>query len=154
MTNTRFCTLLASAIVAMLLGTPILAQGAAAPPKKIYAIRTTVAAENGAAWSRAVQKTVEAHAKHDDGNVWAVNPNGTEKWRFPTGGNVESSAIVNPVANVSQEMTFQTREPSVVPKPDDKSTFDIFGLSLIGGSLAFAGYVWQKVRKLPKKEND
>jgi hypothetical protein len=31
----------------------------------------------------------------DDGNVWAINPNGTEKWRFPTGGNVESSAIVD-----------------------------------------------------------
>jgi outer membrane protein assembly factor BamB len=31
----------------------------------------------------------------DDGNVWAINPNGTEKWRFPTGGNVESSAIID-----------------------------------------------------------
>ncbi len=31
----------------------------------------------------------------DDSNVWAVNPDGTEKWRFPTGGNVESSAIVD-----------------------------------------------------------
>jgi outer membrane protein assembly factor BamB len=31
----------------------------------------------------------------DDGNVWAINPNGTEKWRFPTGGNVESSPIVD-----------------------------------------------------------
>ena len=31
----------------------------------------------------------------DDGNVWAINPNGSEKWRFPTGGEVESSAIVD-----------------------------------------------------------
>jgi len=31
----------------------------------------------------------------DDGNVWAINSNGTEKWRFPTGGNVESSPIVD-----------------------------------------------------------
>jgi hypothetical protein len=31
----------------------------------------------------------------DDGNVWAINPNGTEKWRFPTGGAVESSPIVD-----------------------------------------------------------
>jgi outer membrane protein assembly factor BamB len=31
----------------------------------------------------------------DDGNVWAINPDGTEKWRFPTGGEVESSAIVD-----------------------------------------------------------
>ena len=31
----------------------------------------------------------------DDGNVWAIRPNGTEKWRFPTGGTVESSPIVD-----------------------------------------------------------
>jgi hypothetical protein len=31
----------------------------------------------------------------DDGNVWAIRPNGTEKWRFPTGGRVESSAVVD-----------------------------------------------------------
>jgi outer membrane protein assembly factor BamB len=31
----------------------------------------------------------------DDGNVWAIRPNGTEKWRFSTGGNVESTPIVD-----------------------------------------------------------
>jgi outer membrane protein assembly factor BamB len=31
----------------------------------------------------------------DDANLWAVNPDGTEKWRFATGGAVESSPIVD-----------------------------------------------------------
>ncbi|MEJ2728832.1 MAG: PQQ-binding-like beta-propeller repeat protein, partial [Deltaproteobacteria bacterium] len=31
----------------------------------------------------------------DDFNVWAINPNGTEKWRFPTGNEVESSPFVD-----------------------------------------------------------
>jgi outer membrane protein assembly factor BamB len=31
----------------------------------------------------------------DDGNVWAISPNGNARWRFPTRGNVESSPIVD-----------------------------------------------------------
>jgi outer membrane protein assembly factor BamB len=31
----------------------------------------------------------------DDGNVWAINPDGTEKWQYDTGAEVESSPIVD-----------------------------------------------------------
>ncbi len=31
----------------------------------------------------------------DDGNLWAIRPNGTEKWRFPTGDLIDSSPIVD-----------------------------------------------------------
>ncbi|MGD8765109.1 MAG: PQQ-binding-like beta-propeller repeat protein, partial [Desulfobacteraceae bacterium] len=33
----------------------------------------------------------------DDFNVYAINPDGTEKWRFPTGADVESSAALDPI---------------------------------------------------------
>ena len=41
-------------------------------------------------------KTGTIYIGSDDGNVWAINPNGTEKWRFPTADNdVESSPIID-----------------------------------------------------------
>ena len=77
MNRTRDLLLLASLTLALVSLSPAIAEDAAAPPGKVYVIRARVATENVAVWSRAVQKTVEAHSNHEQGNVWAAYENVT-----------------------------------------------------------------------------